>query len=90
MQVGKKLSGQHEWQVKRKEDGGFKEIGSEMGRSRMKRLFRMDSTDHVSQGEDGVGELLAREKMKKEDGSLSGALCGSQKGSPSLQLEARR
>ena len=56
----------------------------------MKRLFRMDSADQASQGEDGVGELPAREKMKKEDGSLSGALCGSQKGSPSLQLEARR
>lgn len=79
--MGKKLSGQHEWQVKRKEDSGFKEIGSETGRSKTKRLFRMDSTDHVSQGEDGVRDLLAREKMKKEDGALSGALCGSRKGS---------
>ena len=81
-------SGQHEWQVKRKEDRGFKGIGSKKGRSRRKRFFRMESTDHVSQGEDGVGELLAREKMMKEDGALSGALCRSRKGYPFLQLEA--
>ena len=80
-------SGQHEWQMKRKEDRGFKGIGSKKGRSRRKRFFRMESTDHVSQGEDGVGELLAREKMKK-DGALSEALCRSWKGYPFLQLEA--
>lgn len=51
--------------MKRKEDSGFKGIGSEKGRSRTKRFFRMERTDRVSQGEDGLGELPAREEMKK-------------------------
>lgn len=48
---------------------GFKEIGREKVRSSTERFFRMESVDHVSQGEEGEGELLTREKMKKkEDG----------------------
>lgn len=59
----------YEWQVKRQEDSGFKEIGREKVRSSTERFFRTESVDHVSQGEEGEGELLTREKMKKkEDG----------------------
>ena len=57
----------YEWQVKRQEDSGFKEIGREEVRSSTERCFRMESVDHVSQGEEGEEELLAREKMKKEE-----------------------